>query len=149
MVKWFFQHFLHIVFLVLRPLTLGVRAICHDRSDNTVLLVKHTYSNGWSLPGGGVETAQSTTEAIIRELKEEVGLTCQVVEAICVYHNKSISKRDHVVIYDAKSWTVDKSHILPKWEISDICWYRLDELPKELYPCTRYALDIYIAKLVI
>jgi len=42
--------------------------------DNKVLLVRHSYVRGWLLPGGGVARAEPPAEAILRELKEEIGL---------------------------------------------------------------------------
>jgi 8-oxo-dGTP pyrophosphatase MutT (NUDIX family) len=42
--------------------------------DNKILLVRHSYVSGWLLPGGGVGRAEPPAEAILRELKEEIGL---------------------------------------------------------------------------
>jgi 8-oxo-dGTP pyrophosphatase MutT (NUDIX family) len=42
--------------------------------DNKILLVRHSYVRGWLLPGGGVGRAEPPAEAILRELKEEIGL---------------------------------------------------------------------------
>jgi 8-oxo-dGTP diphosphatase len=39
-----------------------------------VLLVRKTYGNGWDIPGGYVDTAESPAAACRRELKEELGL---------------------------------------------------------------------------
>ena len=36
-------------------MTLGVRAMILD-GEGRVFLVKHSYVNGWEMPGGGVET---------------------------------------------------------------------------------------------
>ena len=48
--------------------------------DNEILLVKQkvSESRNWSLPGGRVETGETLEQALIRELKEETGLTVQV-----------------------------------------------------------------------
>jgi len=42
--------------------------------ENKVLLARHSYVRGWLLPGGGVGRAEPPAEAILRELKEEIGL---------------------------------------------------------------------------
>jgi len=39
-----------------------------------VLLVRHTYSEGWYFPGGGVKNQETPKAAVIRELKEETGV---------------------------------------------------------------------------
>lgn len=47
--------------------------------DRRFLLLKrseseHNYSGFWGLPGGGVEKNETPTDAVIREVKEEIGL---------------------------------------------------------------------------
>ncbi|MFA6513833.1 MAG: NUDIX hydrolase [Patescibacteria group bacterium] len=42
--------------------------------NKKLLIVKPTYKEGWSIPGGGVDTDESPKMAAIREVKEEVGL---------------------------------------------------------------------------
>src|SRR6185437_12312002 len=39
-----------------------------------ILLLRSSYRNGWSLPGGGIAHGESARDAAIRELREEVGL---------------------------------------------------------------------------
>jgi ADP-ribose pyrophosphatase YjhB (NUDIX family) len=55
------------------PVAFGVAALAFD-SAGRVLLVRQTYMRGWRLPGGGVGRGEPPARAVIRELKEEVGL---------------------------------------------------------------------------
>ena len=143
MFKQILRPFLHIAFLFKRPLTVGVRAICYETKTNSILLVKHIYSDGWVLPGGGVEVGESVYTALQRELKEEVGLICKDYQLIDIYHNNTISKRDHVVICSIDIWTEEVKHVRPKFEIMNSSWCKMDDLPSNLTPCTRHALKRY------
>jgi ADP-ribose pyrophosphatase YjhB (NUDIX family) len=40
-----------------------------------VVLVRLTYARGWRLPGGGRERGETPVEGVLRELREEIGLT--------------------------------------------------------------------------
>jgi 8-oxo-dGTP diphosphatase len=53
-------------------------ALCVDEVDR-ILLARLTYpelkAGWWTLPGGGIEFGETPTEAVLRELTEETGLT--------------------------------------------------------------------------
>lgn len=122
---------------------MGVRGICFNPETNSILLVKHTYSEGWVLPGGGVEVGESMLTAIKRELSEETGLKCKSAKVLDVYQNSSISKRDHVVIYIVEDWLEEQAHERPKLEIAETAWFSLGDLPEGLTPCTEFGLKRY------
>ena len=42
-----------LVWKVTKPRTIGVRAVLLDQDDR-IALVRHTYTDAWYLPGGGV-----------------------------------------------------------------------------------------------
>ena len=54
------------------PVALGASALVVDRSGR-VLLARHSYMPGWSLPGGGVHRGEPPADAVLRELREEIG----------------------------------------------------------------------------
>lgn len=56
------------------PVAFGVSALAQN-AQGQVLLVRHSYMAGWQLPGGGVGRGEPPAEAVLRELREEVGLT--------------------------------------------------------------------------
>ena len=143
MFKRLIQPLLHHAFLITRPLTVGVRGICYDPENRSILLVKHTYAEEWALPGGGVETSESTLAALRRELSEEAGVLCETATILDVYHNVSLSKRDHVILYLVQQWLIEPAHTRPKLEISETAWFRLDSLPLKLTPCTEAAIKVW------
>lgn len=52
---------------------MGAGALLLD-GDGRVLLVEPTYKDSWEIPGGVVEAGESPYAAVVRELKEELGL---------------------------------------------------------------------------
>ena len=131
---------LHVGFLFSRPLTMGVRAIVFDCKIRSVLMVKHTYSSGWYLPGGGIEPGESYATALKRELMEEVGISFENSTIIDVFHNSTMSTRDHVIITKLNYWEKKDGIKRPDGEIAEISWFRLNDLPKELSACTHFVL---------
>jgi len=55
------------------PVAFGASAIVEDGQGH-VALVRHSYMTGWHLPGGGVDSGEPPADAVIRELREEIGL---------------------------------------------------------------------------
>ena len=90
-----------------RGATLGARALVID-GHGRVFLVKHSYVDGWHLPGGGVETGETMLTALARELAEEgnIELTAQP-ELHGVFFNNRVSRRDHVALFIVRDFRQD------------------------------------------
>ena len=132
---------LHLYFLLRRPINLGVRGVVHDAARGSVLLVRHTYVAGWSLPGGGVEPGETAAEALHRELREEGNiLVTGPPVLLSLHHNRRTSRRDHVALYLVAAFeqTAAKQ---PDREIAEAAFFPLADLPKETTPATRRRLD--------
>ena len=61
--------------------------ILNEKSE--VLIVKPTYKDHWSVPGGVVDANESPREACMREIKEEIGLTMPELHFICVAYQRN------------------------------------------------------------
>jgi len=121
--------------LLLRPKTLGVRAVALD-GDNRVFLVRHTYLSGFFLPGGGVEARETALRSLERELDEEGGLAMVgPARLVGFYYNPGHSSRDHVVLYLVHAR--QERPRLPDWEIAECGFYPLDALPEDTTAATR------------
>ena len=98
----------HAYFLVVRGMTLGVRAVVLD-AENRVFLVRHSYVSGWYLPGGGVDHGETMEQAMRRELKEEgdIDLTGEAV-LHGIFLNSHVSRRDHVAVYVVRQFRQDR-----------------------------------------
>src|SRR5260370_42464095 len=68
-----FNRLMHVYWRFARGLTLGVRALVLD-AEGRVFLIKHTYTAGWQLPGGGVDAGGTLLDALARELRCERNL---------------------------------------------------------------------------
>lgn len=68
------------LWLMNRKFLLGVNGVVVD-SDGRVLLLRHSYRNDypWGLPSGWVKGGEQPEAAIVRELREEVGLDARVI----------------------------------------------------------------------
>jgi 8-oxo-dGTP pyrophosphatase MutT (NUDIX family) len=122
--------------------TLGARAIIINHK-NQVLLVKHTYQSHWYIPGGGVKKGESIKAAIIRELKEEVGLTpLEEPMLFGIYHYLYLKVNDYPVVYVIKKFTQIETS---SNEIEDTGWFDYAALPEMTSPGTRRRLTEYFA----
>jgi ADP-ribose pyrophosphatase YjhB (NUDIX family) len=126
----------HLYWRFARGMTLGVRAIVLD-SDNRVFLVRHSYVDGWHLPGGGVETGETFVDALRRELREE-GCIEIVGEPVLhgVFFNSHVSRRDHVAVYLIRSFRQDRLPE-PNREIVACGFFEPGALPAETTAGTR------------
>jgi 8-oxo-dGTP pyrophosphatase MutT (NUDIX family) len=130
---------LHLYFRLVRGLTLGVRAAVLDEVGR-VFLVRHTYTPGWHLPGGGVEVGETLLEALAKELREEacIRLTGEPV-LHGVFFNRRASRRDHVAVYVVRDFAVEGVK-QPDREIAEAKWFALDALPEGTTAGTRRRL---------
>jgi len=122
-----------------RGMTLGVRVVARDEAGQ-IMLVRHTYLDGWWLPGGGVDRGETVQEAAVRELREETGLIASgTPRLLSVHSNHRFFPNDHVLVFAVDAFEIGEraSH----GEISDAEWFAPDALPEETTPATRRRLD--------
>ncbi len=119
----------HLSFLIMRPMTLGVRAVVID-GDDSVLLVRHSYVSGWHFPGGGVEVGETCMEALARELEEEASVALEGSPLLHgVFLNAQLSRRDHVAVYLVRAFRVLGART-PDWEIKEARFFPRSALPE-------------------
>lgn len=117
-----------------RPRTLGAHALALT-PQRKLVLVKLRYVPGWRVPGGGRHPHESREEAVLRELREEIGLTSHGRIRLAGELEESVHfKRDlsallvvEDVVY-APRWT---------WEVEEVAEFALDELPRDTVASTR------------
>ena len=72
--------------LGIRP---SVSAVIFDRRGR-LLLQQRSDGGQWGLPGGSVEIGESVRDAVVREVKEETGLTVAVKRLIGIYSDPAL-----------------------------------------------------------
>jgi len=109
-----------------------------------VLLVRHSYRDGWHLPGGAVDRGETTQQAVARELAEEAGIVCKESPQ-CVpglMYNTNDFKHDHIILFVIKNWERDMS-LKVAGEIIEDHFFGAHELPEDASPATKRRIAEY------
>jgi ADP-ribose pyrophosphatase YjhB (NUDIX family) len=132
------RRILHLYWRFRRGMTLGVRGVV--LRDGEVLLVRHGYTPGWHLPGGGVEPGETFEEALAKELMEEGNVRITgAPELHALFQNKNASSRDHVAVYVVREFDYG-GPLAPTFEIQEAKFFPLDALPEGTTQSTRKRL---------
>ena len=127
---------MHFYWRFSRAATLGVRAMVID-GQGRIFLVKHSYADGWHLPGGGVEVGETLLDALTRELAEEGHIELLGPPALHgVYFHPAYSRRDHIALYVVRAFR-QTSRPAPNMEIVDCGFFPANTLPPDTTTATR------------
>lgn len=121
-----------------RPVTVGVRVALMQ--EGCVLLVRHTYQDGWLLPGGGVKKGETLEAAARREAMEEVGAQMGRLRLQGVYTNFHEHKSDHVAVFTCEDFSLAPGKG-DRLEIAASGFFPLDALPEDLFVGHRRRLE--------
>ena len=104
---------------LLSPVALGAHALIVD-SSGKVLLVRHSYMSGWSLPGGGVGRGEPPEKALLRELAEEIGtIRADAPQFVGIFSRRAGWATNVVILYRLMNAQVD---FTPNFEVREICF---------------------------
>ena len=127
---------LHFYWRFSRGATLGARAMVIDGAGR-IFLIKHSYVDGWHLPGGGVETGETLLEGLTRELAEEGNIVLTAPPRLHgMFFNKRVSRRDHVALFIVREFSQDGMP-QPNREIVAHGFFAPDALPDDTGRATR------------
>ena len=102
---------------IVSPVALGAHGLVVNR-DGRVLLARHSYMRGWSLPGGGVARGEPPDVAVMRELSEELGtIRADPPVLLGLYTRRSGWATNVVVLYKLSNAEVD---FRPSREVREI-----------------------------
>jgi 8-oxo-dGTP pyrophosphatase MutT (NUDIX family) len=117
-----------------RPRTFGAHALALT-PEGKVILVRLRYASGWRLPGGGRAEDEDPRDAVLRELREEIGMTGHgEVRLAAELEERPDFKRDLaslIVVRDVRyrphRWS---------WEVEAVKEVAFDDLRADLSPRT-------------
>ncbi len=103
-------------------------AVIFDESDR-VLLCHRRDMDRWNLPGGGVESGEIPTEAVIREVREETGLDVEIEKLSGIYGKQY--KDELVFTFICRTVA---GELTPTSESSDNQFFAIDSIPANTIP---------------
>ena len=134
------RRLMHRYWWLSRGLTVGARGMILD-GEGRVFLIRHTYTEGWHMPGGGVETGETLLEALARELREEGNIEMtQPPQLHGVFFHPLYSNRDHVAVYVVRGFRQMATPV-PNREIAAHGFFPVDALPEGTTAGTRARLE--------
>ena len=122
------------------------RLILYDRGR--ILLLKQTRGNGgnYTLVGGTVEIDEFAREALIRETREEAGITIKP-EHLTLVHvlNKRTKKGQRINLYFKASRYSGRVQNVEDHKFKSVQWCPIKKLPADTTATVRQALEAYRA----
>jgi len=127
---------------------IGVGALVIDKENNSILLSKKNYGptkDKWTFPEGYVDKYESLSEAIKREVKEELNGDIEVGNLISVRYKRS--KKDPTVYFVFNCLLLNKKElkINDKEEINNFKFFNIEQIKEnlEVYSLVKIILDKY------
>ncbi|WP_313802313.1 NUDIX domain-containing protein [Cytobacillus sp.] len=121
----------------------GVGAVILDENNRILLVLrkKKPEAGCWSLPGGKVDYMETIEDAVIREIKEELGIDIEISRLLCVT-NHIIQAEDTHYVAPTFIVRITNGQVINNepHAIEEIQWFPIDEMPDNITMTTDYAL---------
>jgi 8-oxo-dGTP pyrophosphatase MutT (NUDIX family) len=104
------------------------------------VIVHRPKYDDWTLPKGKAESRESDEECAVREVEEETGLRCELLEELESSSYSDAAGRPKVVRY----WLMRPvgGSLQPTREVDEACWVTLPEAEEQL----TYARDVRVLR---
>lgn len=97
--------------------------------ENRVLLVRRRVKEGqlsWQFPAGEIEVGETPEQAAVRETREEVGLTVEVVGSLGARVHPKTGRR---MSYAACTVVSGAAYVADADELAELAWVALVDIP--------------------
>ena len=121
--------------------------------DNKILLSRRYntgyFDNYYSFPAGHLDGGETLKQAMIRETSEEIGILLDLDDLKLVHvMNRKIPDNERVdFFFKAKRWQGQPKIIEPD-KCDDLTWFELDNLPENIIPYIKQAIDSFLNNMV-
>lgn len=109
--------------------------------EGKIILVKLRYASGWRMPGGGLRRNETPRQAVLRELREEIGLTGHGSVRKAFEEDDRAHSGDLASIFIVR----DVKYRTPNWsfEVESTLETSVDRLPPDVTSAVTYWLQEY------
>ena len=97
--------------------------------ERRVLLCHRRDMDAWNLPGGGIEDGESPWDAVVREVREEVGLAVTVVRLTGLYWKPETAE----LVFNFECAVAGGTPSLSD-EADDVRFFAFDDIPPNTGP---------------
>lgn len=120
--------------------------------DQRILLAERQgtgYADGmYNLPSGHLEASESVLDGMIRESREELGITLEPLQLRCVHvmHHRNPEGQGRIgIFFQASAWSGEPENREPH-KCARLSWFEPQRLPENTVPYTAAGVQAYLAK---
>lgn len=134
-----------------RPLIMPCACLVVGDGRGNVLLQRRADDGNWANHGGAVELDESVEDALLREIREELGVEPVSPALLGVYSGPECRhvypNGDEVSVVDIVYWceALRGTPRLQPEEVTDLRWFPGDKLPANLMPHNRRPISDYLS----
>ncbi len=102
-----------------------VGALIVNKEGKILLASSHKWFDRWTIPGGHIELGETMEQAVVREVKEEVGLDVHVVRLLLIQeaiYTSQFWKKRHYIFFDFLCRCETDKVIVDNREIQGYSW---------------------------
>lgn len=108
----------------------AVSMITRDKKTGKILLIKQYGRDTYILVAGYVNRGEAAEHAVVREVKEETGLTVSEIR----FNRTSFFERSNTLMCNFTAWVEDAEELNTNEEVDSCSWFTPEEARKNIRP---------------